>query len=826
MAKLGDLVVNIGANTKQLDKSLGRVRGKMKSFGRNFKALGRDLTRSVTLPLAALGAAAIKSAVDLEKLETSFVSLTGGTREAAAMMKQLNDFTAKTPFQIEAVANSARQLIASGTKISEVNDQLQFLGDIAATSGSEINDIAAIFAKVNAKGKVELENLNQLAERGIPIFKALSDATGLLPSELGAGAVSVKEFNKVLKSFAEEGGFANGAMERLSQTAAGKFSTALDNLKIAGAGLVESLMPIISDVIDGITSMAQKFAKSSPEFKKTILVIGGVVAAIGPLLVILPTLGAAISFLSGPIGIVVGAVALLAAGITKAVISFNSMNAKAQTLEGALKAVNKQIAIETAEAKVLFGKLKDVNTSEEDRIKTIKKLQENYGDYLGNLDLNALKLEDIEKAERLLITAIDERVRKQVLADAQTAKQEAELAVSTSLFVAETSLVGEGFDRDEVKAAREKIQEEINKFLAKEGEKSIFDLADTLNKIELGDVGTAFADKLGLGVAFDELAHIDKAFAAFNNKLLEFQGVEANTEGSLSSLFSTFAGGVLNLDFTTNALGNIENALGMIPSATDDAANSLDGFSKDGSAAGQVAEETAEQFVELEKSVLGNVEPLELLTRPLNKVKKELAGVTASVRIMSPEIGYSLDQAAMNAESFAERVEQAMEQAAEAMIFTTATMIGAAFATTEPLEGMGDALLEVFANLAVELGTLAIGYGVAIKSIKASLTSLNPGLALAAGVALVALGSGLKAQIAKRAENAGMPALAQGGLAYGPTTAIVGDNKNAAIDPEVIAPLSKLRDLMAGSGTQVYGRISGDDILISNARAMRDRNRM
>ena len=776
MAKLGDLVVNIGANTKQLDKSLGRVRGKMKSFGRNFKALGRDLTRSVTLPLAALGAAAIKSAVDLEKLETSFVSLTGGTREAAAMMKQLNDFTAKTPFQIEAVANSARQLIASGTKISEVNDQLQFLGDIAATSGSEINEIAAIFAKVNAKGKVELENLNQLAERGIPIFKALSDATGLLPSELGAGAVSVKEFNKVLKSFAEEGGFANGAMERLSQTAAGKFSTALDNLKIAGAGLVESLMPIISDVIDGITSMAQKFAKSSPEFKKTILVIGGVVAAIGPLMVIIPSLGAALSFLSGPIGIAVLAIGALSFAVGSAMLEMRSMTTQAQNLDGALAAVNKQVAHESAEAKVLFARLKDVNLAEDDRNDVIQRLQTNYGDYLGNLDLNNAALEDIEKAERKVITAIGDRVRAQVLAAAQTEVINKQIKLETMLLEAELAAVAKGFDAGEVGKRVKFFRENIESAMEFED----FDMIANLNWkfMHGGEIDKVLGDEI--------LGNFSAPFLTTGQELIK----------------------------STTALNNLITVIDRIEKVTEPSELPAN------------IEDVKDEFVELEKSVLGNVEPLELLTRPLNKVKKELAGVTASVRIMSPEIGYELDQAARSVESFAERVEQALENAAEAMIFTAASMIGAAIATTEPLEGVGDALLEVFANLAVELGTLAIGYGVAIESIKASLTSLNPVLAIAAGVALVALGSGLKAQIAKRAENAGMPALKNGGLAYGPTTAIVGDNKNAAIDPEVIAPLSKLRDLMAGSGTQVYGRISGDDILISNARAMRDRNRM
>ena len=76
-----------------------------------------------------------------------------------------------------------------------------------------------------------------------------------------------------------------------------------------------------------------------------------------------------------------------------------------------------------------------------------------------------------------------------------------------------------------------------------------------------------------------------------------------------------------------------------------------------------------------------------------------------------------------------------------------------------------------------------------------------------------------------KAAFGGVPALAAGGLAFGETMSIVGDNRNAAIDPEVIAPLSKLKDYIGGGNTNVYGRISGDDILISNARASRDRNR-
>jgi tape measure domain-containing protein len=318
MAKLNDLIVTIGAQTKQFDKALGASMSKMRNFGRSTKQLGRNMTRSLTMPIAALGAAAIKSAADLEAMETSFISLTGGAKQAADMMRNLNQFAAKTPFQIEGIAKSARMLLAAGSDVSEVNDQLQFLGDIAATSQQPIDEIAAIFAKVNAKGKVELENLNQLAERGIGIFEALSEATGLPASELGAGRVSVEQFNAVLKAMTEEGGKSHGAMLALSQTASGKFSTALDNLKQAGAALAKSLMPVLKDILDRFVGLMQTLTNLSPQAKRFMLIGAGIAAALGPLLTILPFLVQGFMMLMSPITLIVAAIA----GLGYAIITF------------------------------------------------------------------------------------------------------------------------------------------------------------------------------------------------------------------------------------------------------------------------------------------------------------------------------------------------------------------------------------------------------------------------------------------------------------------------------------------------------------------------
>jgi len=127
------------------------------------------------------------------------------------------------------------------------------------------------------------------------------------------------------------------------------------------------------------------------------------------------------------------------------------------------------------------------------------------------------------------------------------------------------------------------------------------------------------------------------------------------------------------------------------------------------------------------------------------------------------------------------------------------------------------------ANLLIDLGQQFIAAGVAAAQFFVSLTT-NPLAAVAAGVALVAAGAVIKGLSERMTSQP--PALAKGGLAFGPTMAMVGDNRNAGVDPEVIAPLSKLQAMMGGQSVQVTGKISGRDILLTSERNAIDRNRV
>jgi len=150
-------------------------------------------------------------------------------------------------------------------------------------------------------------------------------------------------------------------------------------------------------------------------------------------------------------------------------------------------------------------------------------------------------------------------------------------------------------------------------------------------------------------------------------------------------------------------------------------------------------------------------------------------------------------------------------------------------------QNLSKVLLTTVGGMAVQLGKLAISIGLAVEGIKKALQSLNPAVAVAAGIALIALGSFAKAQAGKIAGGGGggATAFAKGGIVSGPTMGLVGEYPGAKSNPEVIAPLNKLQGMIGASGggggnVNVTGsvRVEGQDLLIAIERANETANRI
>jgi len=133
--------------------------------------------------------------------------------------------------------------------------------------------------------------------------------------------------------------------------------------------------------------------------------------------------------------------------------------------------------------------------------------------------------------------------------------------------------------------------------------------------------------------------------------------------------------------------------------------------------------------------------------------------------------------------------------------------------------------LSILADGLIQVGKLAIATGLAIEGIKAALKTLNPAVAIAAGIALIALGSFVKGSLNKKADSMGSTKkFANGGIISGPTMGLMGEYPGASHNPEVVAPLDKLKSLMGGGGGTLEARISGNDLLILMNKAGRNNN--
>jgi hypothetical protein len=159
-----------------------------------------------------------------------------------------------------------------------------------------------------------------------------------------------------------------------------------------------------------------------------------------------------------------------------------------------------------------------------------------------------------------------------------------------------------------------------------------------------------------------------------------------------------------------------------------------------------------------------------------------------------------------NAVSFNEQFAAITNQGFKQAIGGIAEAMGSALAEGgNVFQAIGQSLLQSLGGVLVQLGEMAIGIGVGLTAIKTALESLNPVLAIGAGIALVALGSFFKGKASniggniKGGSGSNVTAFANGGMVYGPTNALIGEYSGAKNNPEVVAPLNKLRGMLGGN---------------------------
>lgn len=221
---------------------------------------------------------------EFQQLEMAFKTMLGSSEKADALMSQLINTAATTPFGMTDVAQGAKQLLAYGVAADEVNETLIRLGDIAAGLSIPLNDLAYLYGTTMVQGRMYTQDLNQFLGRGIPLTDELAKQFGVAKEEVKKlveeGKVGFPEVKKAIESLTDEGGKFGGLMEAQSQTITGQISNIEDSIEQMFNELGKKSEGVITSVLDATSKIVENWESIGKALLVVISAYGAYKAAV------------------------------------------------------------------------------------------------------------------------------------------------------------------------------------------------------------------------------------------------------------------------------------------------------------------------------------------------------------------------------------------------------------------------------------------------------------------------------------------------------------------------------------------------------------------
>lgn len=209
-----------------------------------------------------------------QQLELAFNTMLRSTEKSQVLMSKLVDTAAVTPFDLTSIAQGAKQMLAFGSNVGSVVDEIVMLGNVASGVSAPLGDLIYLYGTLRSQGRAYTVDIRQFAGRGIPIYEELGKVLNVDRQELNKlvteGKVGFPEVEKAFKNMTSEGGIYFNLMQEQSKSLTGMLSnlgdawdSALNKIgkdnedlfagAIQGAiGLVENMDEIIR-IIEAVT---------------------------------------------------------------------------------------------------------------------------------------------------------------------------------------------------------------------------------------------------------------------------------------------------------------------------------------------------------------------------------------------------------------------------------------------------------------------------------------------------------------------------------------------------------------------------------------------
>ena len=198
-----------------------------------------------------------------QQLEIAFGTMLKSKEKANALMAQMTDLAAKTPFGLQEVSEGAKRLLAFQVPAQEVTETLRRMGDVAAGLGVPMGQLIHVYGQVKAQGKLMTNDLYQFMNAGIPIIAELSKVVGKSETEIkdmvSAGKIGFAEVQAVIKGMTDEGGLFYNLMAEQSKTLSGQLSNLEDNFANVLNEIGKATEGIASGAISSVSFLVENY---------------------------------------------------------------------------------------------------------------------------------------------------------------------------------------------------------------------------------------------------------------------------------------------------------------------------------------------------------------------------------------------------------------------------------------------------------------------------------------------------------------------------------------------------------------------------------------
>jgi hypothetical protein len=271
---VGFLTIAFGADLRGFDKAMKKAQRSIKKFGTNMQRTGKNLSRNLTLPLAAFAAASVKAFDTQAKAETKLLTALKGREDVQKrLIAQAKELQTQTLFGDEETIAAQAMLATMGLEEEAIMRLIPLVQDMATAKGMNLVQAADLVAKSVGS------STNALSRYGITITGAVGSQERL--------NTATEALNKAF----------GGQAEAVSKVGLGPLTQLKNILGDLSEDIGKIILPTLNDLAKDVKELALRFDGLTDATKKNIVKWGAITAAVGPFLILIGKTFTSIAFL-------------------------------------------------------------------------------------------------------------------------------------------------------------------------------------------------------------------------------------------------------------------------------------------------------------------------------------------------------------------------------------------------------------------------------------------------------------------------------------------------------------------------------------------------